>query len=413
MYSRTGLSALGTPTFAAGTLPAVAAVVGDRRSPTRAAGDRRRPADVGDRRPRRRRRRRGRVGASTTSRRRTRPGRRTSEHHDEHDEPPRGDDPTAAVLLRRSAARRAPRGRAISDATWRPARRASSSVAGGRGSEDGGTAIEITAMLRLRASPVPSRSQSSALMFSTIPNGHSVHARAGGVPSGRHDTLLGGEPICARASASARSRSSQAWPSRPRRAAATRRNRQHATTTRRRARPRRPRAEHHGRRQPPARRRPAAASTARKVLACEVTDTGGADDKGFNQNAYEGITDAEKEFGIKGELLESKTDADYAPNINAFIGKKCSVIVTVGFLLGSATADCGQGQPGPAVRHRRLRRQRRQRHAGRLDRRQEPAERAGAELRHRAAVVPRRLPRRGHEQDAAPSPPTAASRSRR
>jgi basic membrane protein A len=82
-----------------------------------------------------------------------------------------------------------------------------------------------------------------------------------------------------------------------------------------------------------------------KVLACEVTDTGGADDKGFNQNAYKGITDAEAQFGSKGELLESKSDADYAPNINAFIAKKCTVIVTVGFLLGSATATAAKANP--------------------------------------------------------------------
>lgn len=82
-----------------------------------------------------------------------------------------------------------------------------------------------------------------------------------------------------------------------------------------------------------------------KILACEVTDTGGADDKGFNQNAYQGITDSEKEYGSKGELLESKTDADYEPNINTFIEKKCNVIVTVGFLLGSATAAAAKANP--------------------------------------------------------------------
>jgi basic membrane protein A len=82
-----------------------------------------------------------------------------------------------------------------------------------------------------------------------------------------------------------------------------------------------------------------------KVLACEVTDSGGADDKGFNQNAYKGITDAEAQFGSKGELLESKTDADYAPNVDAFVKKDCSVIVTVGFLLGSATAAAAKANP--------------------------------------------------------------------
>jgi basic membrane protein A len=82
-----------------------------------------------------------------------------------------------------------------------------------------------------------------------------------------------------------------------------------------------------------------------KVLACEVTDTGGADDKGFNQSAYEGVTNAEKEYGIQGELLESKTDADYVPNINTFLGKECSVIITVGFLLGGATSDAALANP--------------------------------------------------------------------
>ncbi len=82
-----------------------------------------------------------------------------------------------------------------------------------------------------------------------------------------------------------------------------------------------------------------------KVLACEVTDTGGADDKGFNQNAYKGITDAEAQFGSQGALLESKSDADYAPNIDAFLKKKCTVIVSVGFLLGSATAAAAKANP--------------------------------------------------------------------
>jgi basic membrane protein A and related proteins len=82
-----------------------------------------------------------------------------------------------------------------------------------------------------------------------------------------------------------------------------------------------------------------------KVLACEVTDTGGADDKGFNQNAYEGITESEQQFGVKGDLLESKSDADYAPNISAFLQKKCTVIVSAGFLLAAATAAAAKANP--------------------------------------------------------------------
>ncbi len=82
-----------------------------------------------------------------------------------------------------------------------------------------------------------------------------------------------------------------------------------------------------------------------KVLVCEVTDTGGVNDKGFNQNAHQGILDAEKAYGIKGDLLESKAATDYAPNLTAFIAKKCNLIVSVGFLLAPDTATVAKANP--------------------------------------------------------------------
>ena len=54
-------------------------------------------------------------------------------------------------------------------------------------------------------------------------------------------------------------------------------------------------------------------------LACEVTDIGGVDDKGFNQNAYDGLKLAEAELGVSIDLLESASDADYAPNLQSFV----------------------------------------------------------------------------------------------
>ena len=71
---------------------------------------------------------------------------------------------------------------------------------------------------------------------------------------------------------------------------------------------------------------------------CEVTDVGGVDDKGFNQIAFEGAERAASELGLTAEVLESASDADYETNIQSFIEKDCSLIVTVGFLLGDATA---------------------------------------------------------------------------
>jgi basic membrane protein A len=74
-------------------------------------------------------------------------------------------------------------------------------------------------------------------------------------------------------------------------------------------------------------------------LACQVSDTGGIDDKGFNQNAYAGLEMAQDEHGVEINFLESTAATDYERNINTFIDEGCDLIITVGFLLGDATAD--------------------------------------------------------------------------
>jgi basic membrane protein A len=88
------------------------------------------------------------------------------------------------------------------------------------------------------------------------------------------------------------------------------------------------------------------ASPAAAFKACQVTDVGGVDDKGFNQTAWKGVQDAQKELGIEIKLLESKAETDYEPNINSFLGEKCDIIITVGFLLGDATKKAAEANPG-------------------------------------------------------------------
>jgi basic membrane protein A and related proteins len=78
---------------------------------------------------------------------------------------------------------------------------------------------------------------------------------------------------------------------------------------------------------------------------CEVTDTGGVDDKGFNQAAHDGLLRAETELGTESALLESTADTDYAPNLATFTDQNCDLIVTVGFLLGSATQASAATNP--------------------------------------------------------------------
>ena len=82
--------------------------------------------------------------------------------------------------------------------------------------------------------------------------------------------------------------------------------------------------------------------------ACQITDTGGIDDRSFNQTVWEGFLRAERELGIEVKYLESTSESDYDPNIQAFIDEGCDVIVTVGFLLGDATEAFAIANPGQA-----------------------------------------------------------------
>lgn len=92
---------------------------------------------------------------------------------------------------------------------------------------------------------------------------------------------------------------------------------------------------------------PAPAPTAApKYKVCQVTDTGGIDDKSFNATAWKGVQDAITQLGVDGKYLESKEVADYEKNLNAFIGEKCDMIITVGFLIGDATKAAAVANPG-------------------------------------------------------------------
>jgi basic membrane protein A len=80
-------------------------------------------------------------------------------------------------------------------------------------------------------------------------------------------------------------------------------------------------------------------------LICEVTDVGGVDDKGFNASAWAGAQRAAADFGAEAKVLESQAETDYEVNINSFIDQECDIIVTVGFLLGDATAAAANANP--------------------------------------------------------------------
>jgi basic membrane protein A len=90
---------------------------------------------------------------------------------------------------------------------------------------------------------------------------------------------------------------------------------------------------------------PAAPAPAAKMKVGLVTDTGGVNDKSFNQSAWDGVQKAAKEFGFDAKFIESKQPTDYEKNIDQFATEKYDVIVTVGFLMGDATAAKAKQYP--------------------------------------------------------------------
>jgi basic membrane protein A and related proteins len=88
-----------------------------------------------------------------------------------------------------------------------------------------------------------------------------------------------------------------------------------------------------------------ASSTSSKLKIGLVTDTGGVNDKSFNQSAWAGVQKAATEFSWDAKYIESKVASDYSKNIDEFATEKYDVIVTVGFLMGDDTAAKAKQYP--------------------------------------------------------------------
>jgi basic membrane protein A len=87
-------------------------------------------------------------------------------------------------------------------------------------------------------------------------------------------------------------------------------------------------------------------SAGKKFSACMVLDTGGVDDRSFNQSSYAGFTGAaQANANIKVSYVSSNSQNDYEPNLNAEVAKGCSTIVAVGGLMGDAVKKVAAANP--------------------------------------------------------------------
>ena len=79
--------------------------------------------------------------------------------------------------------------------------------------------------------------------------------------------------------------------------------------------------------------------------ACMVSDSGGFNDKSFNQTSHDGLMLAKEQYGIQTGEIESQSDNEYGDNIQAMVKEGCKEITTVGFLLGDATEAAAKKNP--------------------------------------------------------------------
>jgi basic membrane protein A and related proteins len=73
------------------------------------------------------------------------------------------------------------------------------------------------------------------------------------------------------------------------------------------------------------------------IHVCYASDTGGVDDRSFNQAQHEGFLQAKKELGIQYTFVQSTSAADYDPILLNFVNQDCDLIAPAGFAFGPAT----------------------------------------------------------------------------
>jgi len=76
-----------------------------------------------------------------------------------------------------------------------------------------------------------------------------------------------------------------------------------------------------------------------------VTNSGGLEDRSFNQSSWEGMEQAGKDLGIDTQVLVSTGETDLGPNVELAASSGCGFILTVGYELTAATEKEAAANP--------------------------------------------------------------------
>jgi len=82
-----------------------------------------------------------------------------------------------------------------------------------------------------------------------------------------------------------------------------------------------------------------------KVKVGLVTDTGGVDDRGFNEFSIKGLDKAESDLDIEKRVYVSNSADDYEPNLEAAVDDGNEFVIAVGFLLAPSVIKVAKANP--------------------------------------------------------------------
>lgn len=88
-----------------------------------------------------------------------------------------------------------------------------------------------------------------------------------------------------------------------------------------------------------------AAPESPEYCARMITNSGGLEDRSFNQSSWEGLKRAADVLDVGVDAIVSTNETDLAPNVDQAVNTGCQLILTVGWELADATAAAAQANP--------------------------------------------------------------------
>jgi basic membrane protein A len=88
-----------------------------------------------------------------------------------------------------------------------------------------------------------------------------------------------------------------------------------------------------------------------KISVGMVSDTGGLQDRGFNEFSIAGFERAQTELGVEGRVYVSESADDYLPNLTAAVDDGHDLVIAIGFLIKPSLGEVAAATPDVNFAH--------------------------------------------------------------